>query len=496
MKTVENITIVGGGTSAWLTAAYIYHNCPQISITVVDKEVGNPIGVGEGTILNFKPFMDDCGFDVNEWQPAIDATYKCGILFDNWTESGNQVWHPFYKGNRMISFGNQMLPRNFRIHDMWTIRQDLDFKKYGLPYYESAINENKVDTNNLDQHAFQVDCGKLVAYVQSKLKGRIKLIQSDVIKVNTVDNNVLSLELKNGDIIVSDLFVDCTGFKNILRTPKKKVDLKERLFCDTAAVIQLPYENRDKELTPYTRCEAVDHGWIWTIPTASRIGTGLVFNRNITDPEEAKDYLANYWKGRVDRDRIRIIDWTPYYHEDPWEGNVVSIGLSCGFIEPLESTGIALISAGIIQLGSLIRENFYDQDMIDFFNIQMKMNFEDCVDFVNMHYANNKRTTKFWNWVNKVFKPSTKMLFYKNQLARNNINTPFDGKFNTMFNGANWTIIMTQMGFEVAPRNVGIDYEAAGEILFRNYVQFEKYRTLTSRLHSKEIDRIMELGRL
>ena len=487
---VHSITIVGGGTSAWLTAAYLYKNQPDISITVVDKEVGNAIGVGEATLLSFKHFMEECGFTVEDWFVPVSAGYKSGILFTNWREPGNNIWHPFAKGNRKIK-------NKLSVWNVWSNHQEFDFKTYATGLYDSSIKHNAVDPYIIENYAFHVDCGKLVLFLQEKLKNKFKVIKSEVVNVvRSSDDIVDHLELKNGEKIYSNLYVDCTGFNNILRTSTKKVDITDRLFVNTAVVCQVPYEDRPNEFKPYAICDAVDHGWLWKIGVDSRIGSGMVFNRFITNPEEAKEYFVNYWNNRIKKENVRVINWDPFYLEDPWQGNVVNIGLSAGFIEPLESTGIGLITAGITQLNNAVQERIIIKDDIEFFNLQARLVFEDCVDFVSMHYANNNRTSKFWQYVKDTFKPSTRMLNQLEELSNPDILMPFNGRHNYMFGGSNWSIVLQQLGYPVAPRNINVPKDLSLEMLVSTYIEHEKNRHIWSRHHSAEVDRIKELKKL
>jgi tryptophan 7-halogenase len=486
---LKNITIVGGGTSAWLTAAYLFKNNPDIGITVVDKEIGNPIGVGEATLLNFRSFLEECGFDVEDWLIPLSAGYKAGIVFTNWTKPGNDVWHPFYKGNRI-------LPNEERVWDIWSLCQTHDFKEYATGFYDSAVKHNTVDDSNRDLYGYHVDCGKLVLFLQKHLENKIRVVRSEVVHVDIENDIVKQLTLLNGDIITSELFVDCTGFKQVLRTPKLRNNLEGRLFVNTAVVGQIPYENRPEEFKPYAVCDATDHGWLWKIGVSNRIGSGMVFNRDITDIEEAKDYFVNYWNNRIPKEKVRAINWDPYYIEDQWAGNVVNIGLSAGFVEPLESTGIALITVGATQLSSAIAERWITDANRDNFNLQMNILFEDIVDFVSMHYANNTRKTKFWSYVKETFTPSARMLHYIDELKNSNIRLPFKSSFNHMFGGANWSIVLIQMGFDVAPRNISFSKETASEILVDTYIKYEKNRHVMSRHHSSEIDRVLDISKL
>lgn len=488
---VENLIIVGGGTSAWLTAAYLYKNQPDIKITVVDKEIGTPIGVGEATLLTFKLFMEECGFDFDEWFVNLDGGYKSGIIFSNWREPGDNIWHPFYKGNRPID-------PDLRLWELWSTVQDhFNFKKYATGMHDSSIIHNTVDYNNIESYASHIDAGKLVLFIKEKLKNKINFINSDVVEVVRKENNDIDyLILKNETIVKADLYVDCTGFKSILRNNLQKVDLNGRLFVNTAVVCPIPYKDRNTEFKCYADCEAVDHGWIWKIGTSSRIGSGMVFNRSITSIDEAKEYFVNHWDNRIKIENVRAINWDPFYVKNPWEGNTVCIGLSNGFIEPLESTGIGLITIGITQLNNTLQHHWFDADSNQQFNIFMSNLFENCIDFVSMHYANNNRKSNFWSWVSSTFQPSAIMKHYVDELANTNIRVPFKGRYDYMFGGGNWTMLLAQLGFPIGKRNINISEEIVSNTVASKYIEHEKNRHVWSRPHAAEVDRIRELYKL
>ena len=237
----------------------------------------------------------------------------------------------------------------------------------------------------------------------------------------------------------------------------------------------MPYEDRDKELHPYVISEAVDCGWIWNIPVETRIGSGLVFNRSITDPEDAKKYFCEYWNNRVTPDKLKVIDWTPYYNNNIWHENVISIGLSAGFIEPLESTGLALITEGIFQLSRRLTDltwNDYDREI---YNNTMKCFFEESIDFVSMHYAKTERTEPFWQVVRNTIKVSEKQNFYTEWLADPSRPMPQGGKDSNFFTAPNWTTWLVQMGYPVAPRDFG-EINDVTEYGIRRYFDFEETR--------------------
>lgn len=391
MKEIKKVIIVGGGSSAMLAAAYISNNT-NYKITMVDKPGGSPIGVGEATLINFKPYMDACGFDFQEWFDACDATYKTGILFPGWT-SKKHVWHPFLM----------------------------------RPYEDTPI-EN-FDKNN--KNGFHVDCLKLAEFIKEKLKSRVTLIEDTV---TGQSESYINCE-KNGQI-VGDVIIDCTGFKGELQYTSD-ADLSNRLICDTAIAGHVEYES-EEEKRKYVICEAVSCGWIWKIPVRHRIGTGIVFNKKITSPEEAAMIFTNHWKDRV---KIRkVINWTPYYRPKFWKNSVIRIGLSAGFIEPLESTGLALAMEGAYQFVRLTESGYMKQSTRLLYNSIMTSFFEESIDFVAMHYLVSARKEKFWQQARKIKRPI--QMDYYNKKLKDPLN--YKSSEYNFFGGNNWVTWLRQ----------------------------------------------------
>jgi len=470
LKKIKNIVIVGGGTSGWLTAAYFNNNFPDFSITVIDKIQGTPVGVGEGTLLNFDKFMLSCGFNKEEWIKEIDATYKSGIYFPNWQSKNNNIWHPF--------FHSKVLENDVNSIDMWSNNQNLNFKKYAIGHYDISIEKNEIDMDNLNHYSYHVDCIKLIKFIQNKILKKITLIKSDVTKIfRDKNNNIEKLLLLNNKKVTGDIFIDCTGFKSLLKNCKKN-NLKNRLICNTAIAAHIPYINREEELKPYVISDAVECGWVWHIPVKNRIGSGIVFNKDITSIENAKIVFLKYWNNRISEKDLRVIDWTPYYVDDIWQNNVVSIGLSAGFIEPLESTGLALIMEGIYSLGKKISKCYYTNDDIKLYNLTLKYFFDDSIDFVSMHYYNSKRTEKFWKIVNDQLHMSEKHKFYldymrdKKLLIKNL--RPRHHQDTHIFSGLNWILWLIQLNNKIVPKNIKNNVND----LILNYESFKKNKKI------------------
>jgi len=450
IRYTENIVIVGGGTAGWLTACSLRKSVPFAKITLIDKETSESVAVGEATLLNFKYFLQNlCKYSDHKIINLIqhcEGVQKIGILHPDWGYDGNIIWHPFQFIN-MLSENNH----SPGIIDAWSHHQDFDIRKLLVPYQ----NLDKVDWKK-GIYAEHINAVKLVEYIKHDLTevfdDKIDFIQSGVKNIERDDMGISSLTLEDGSVISADLYVDCTGFKSILKDNRDRVDTSDRLYVNTAVVHPVEYIDKDKELLPYTTAQVVDHGWIWKTPLQSRIGTGMVFNRSITDIEDAKVYFCEHWNNRISPENVRVIDWTPYYDRNQWDKNVISIGLSAGFIEPLESTGIELIIQGAIKLCETINGGYYTKELSDHYNSDMNLKFEQCTDVVNMHYSKSTKDTPFWNYVRDNYKESETLRFYKDILADPNRPTMTLAANDLVFAGGNWTYWMTQFGYPLAKK--------------------------------------------
>ena len=441
------ITIVGGGTAGWMCAAAMAHKLHFADITLVDKEVSTPVAVGEATLLSFEKFLENyCGLDLRECLRELDTTLKAGILYPDWGYDGNEPWHPFY----FLDFPSEHFPPNPLI-DGWSLAKEFKFESL-MALYGSSM-DNCIDKEQLEgRYAMHIDCIKLVQYLRKILEGRINIIEKEVVGIASIstDKGIESLLLEGGDIIESDLFIDCTGHKSVLKDLRDTVDLSDRLYTNTAVSTHIDYENITEELKPYTTSTAVDHGWVWNTPLQSRIGTGLVFNKDVTPIEEAKKYLCDFWNGRCNPDDLRVNNWTPYYDRNQWNKNVISVGLSAGFIEPLESTGIALIIEGVGTACNLLESGYWRDHDVEYFNCWMKQCFEICTDFVNMHYSTSTKDTPFWRYVRDNYKMSDAQKFYLDNMKTQD-KSILGGK-QCIFGGTNWIHWLVMLGFEFEPK--------------------------------------------
>ena len=331
MKKVHKIVIVGGGTAGWITASWFARRWSQkIDITIIDKYEPERVGVGEATLLSFPSVMQKMGFRVEDWMNRIDATFKAGILFPGWGKEDNSIWHPF--GYAIL--GDEDDPSIVRvpIWDAWSNYQDeLEIKKISALYDTAMMNRIEPDEIG-SSYAYQIDCGKLVQFLQKNTSELVKYIKSGIKSIVKVDDNIEKIILDDGSEVTGDLYFDCTGWKQLLMGSDNNIDLSDRLFIDSALAGRVTYVDKDKEMHPYTDCQAMEHGWRWRIPTQSRMGTGYCFNRSITKPDTvAKDFYGKSnldWVVLITANIINVRDEWPLSSKELYDFTVEKYGLT------------------------------------------------------------------------------------------------------------------------------------------------------------------------
>ncbi|OUS32076.1 tryptophan halogenase [Thalassotalea sp. 42_200_T64] len=399
---IQNVVIVGGGTAGWVTAALLSRVLGKtLNITLVESEQIGTIGVGEATIPPIITINNALGISEQEFLQATNATIKLGIEFENWKQKGDSYMH---------AFGG--IGKNFPFCDFyhyWLKAKQLgdksDFWDFSLNYQAAKHHKfskaAKIDGTNMPglKYAYHFDAGMYAQFLRkfSEAKG-VTRIEGMVCKVNLNDDNgfVDSIELKDGNVISGDLFIDCTGLAGLLIEKALNtgyVDCSHWLPCDRAMAV--PCESVTP-ISPYTKSIAHDSGWQWRIPLQHRIGNGLVYSSKYLSDEQAKELLLNNLDGKPLAEP-KIIPFRTGRRRKQWHKNVVSIGLSSGFLEPLESTSIPLIQTAAIRLIKLFPYQGIKTFEVAEFNRQAKIEIEQIRDFIILHYKVNERDdSQFW----------------------------------------------------------------------------------------------------
>ncbi|HEX4874192.1 MAG TPA: tryptophan halogenase family protein [Sphingorhabdus sp.] len=395
------IVIVGGGSAGWMAAAALSRLLtPDWKITLVESDQIGTVGVGEATIPQILLFNGVLGIDENEFLKATKGTFKLGIEFDGWRAPGDRYMHAFGHVGRDLG----LIP----FHHYW-LQAKARGKARTLDRYslsECTARANRFSrTDPLPQaplgaptYAYHFDAGLYAAMLRKHAETRgVIRHEGRIIDVplNAESGAVTGVKLESGELIEGDLFIDCSGFRGVLigeAVGSEYVDWSRWLPCNRALAV--PCESAEK-LLPYTRASAREAGWQWRIPLQHRIGNGYVYCSDYIDDDRAAETLLANLDGKPLADP-RPIRFTTGHRREFWKKNVVSLGLSCGFLEPLESTSLHLVQSGIKHLIDLLPAGEIAGAEVERFNRQMTFEFETIRDFLMLHYWANGRDEPFW----------------------------------------------------------------------------------------------------
>jgi tryptophan halogenase len=409
----RRIVVVGGGTAGWMTAAALARFClPGSAVTVVESDDIGTVGVGEATIPAIRNFNNALGIDEHEFLAACGGTYKLGIAFDGWGKPDEGYVHAF----GLVGRGLGLIP----FHHYWLRGRALGLAKplghyalntVALAQHRFAQVERAADSTLPPMpYAFHFDAGLYARFLRGFAEGRgVSRQEGKIIAVErqVQSGEVAALLLANGTRIAGDLFIDCSGFRGLLIEQELEAgfeDWGEWLRCDTAVAV--PCENV-APLLPYTRASARRAGWQWRIQLQHRIGNGHVFSSRHMSEDEATAVLLANLDGRPLTDP-RPIRFQTGRRKRCWIGNVVAIGLSAGFIEPLESTSIHLIQTGINRLLDLLPVGPASEAERDEYNRRSQFEMERIRDFVILHYhANGRVGEALWDEMRHMEVPAT-----------------------------------------------------------------------------------------
>lgn len=402
---IKDIVIVGGGTAGWMTAAALSSllSPKDVSITLVESEQIGTIGVGEATIPDIINFNRILGISEAEFMAATDATFKLGIKFMNWGQKGDAYLHPF--GNHGVDM------QGIDFHQYWMHARhhgaENPIEDYSMCAVAAAQNKfvlpdpNPKSVLSHIRYAYHFDATRYAAFLRKYAEERgVTRVEG---KVNTVSQNdvtgrIETLTLERGEALQGDFFFDCTGFRSLLLGQTYDVgfeDWTHWLPCNSALTVA---SEPGKALLPYTCATAKDAGWQWRIPTQKRTGNGHIYSREHMSDDEAASVLL----GGLDTTPIgepRQIRFKTGRRQTFWHKNCIAIGLSAGFLEPLESTSIYLIQQGISRFISLFPDKSLPSAVIDEYNRIMRDDFTQVRDFLILHYyATQRDDTPFWNY--------------------------------------------------------------------------------------------------
>lgn len=401
---ISRIVIVGGGTAGWMTAAALAAlvRRPGLTIQLVESEAIGTVGVGEATIPHIRAFNQRLGLNEDTFMARTQATFKLGIEFRDWGRLGDSYIHPFGAYGRSID--------RVAFHHHWLrLRRAgaaADIHDYSLPVVAARLGRfSRPDTDprsvmSTFSYAFQFDAGLYAAYLREYSESRgVVRTEGQVTRVeqDPDSGHIRAIELNRGDRIEGDLFIDCSGFRGLLIEGALKAgyeDWTRWLPCNRAVAV--PCDTVEPSI-PYTRATALEAGWSWRIPLQHRVGNGYVYSSAFLSDDKAVERLMGRLEGPA-RAEPRLLRFTTGRRRRQWLGNCVAIGLSSGFLEPLESTSIHLIQAAITNLVELFPDTGFDPADADEFNRVMDLEYDRIRDFLVLHYSATERDdTPFWD---------------------------------------------------------------------------------------------------
>ena len=412
MISPKRIVIVGGGSSGWMAAAYLDAalNTPALrvaDITLVESPDVPRIGVGEATIPSVRHVLAVIGLDEVEFLKRVDGTFKHAIKYVDWVHgNGDSYYHAF--GRRRLEpldfsathwlKSDRSLPFSTTISAQPTLCEEFIGPK-GLP---------EDGTNLAFSYAYHMNALKFADYLCEVATERGVTHHLDHISdvEMTEGGDIAAVKTRGGLRLEGDLFIDCTGFNALLIEKQLGVDwvdCSQWLLSDRAVTIQVPYEkNYPGYVRPNTVATAVSAGWIWEIPLQNRRAWGYVHSSQFVDKDAAERELREFVGSIADDSPANFVPFRVGYRSKAWVKNCVAIGLSAGFVEPLESTGLYLSDLATVMLTEHFPHHGDMEPLAYRYNRIIADRFHDILDFINLHYCLTQREDNdYWREVRR-----------------------------------------------------------------------------------------------
>lgn len=491
IKPVKKIVIVGGGSAGWMSAAALVKAYPEKEIVVIESPNIPIVGVGESTLGGINDYCKFLEIDEKDFMSHTDASYKMSIKFTDFYEKDAGGFH--------YPFGRPLTQGTIDGMNDWLVKKalypDTPIADYVNCFFPASVlfNQNKFALNtyglfdNYDPEtdvAYHFDATKFGAWLREhycKPRG-VKHVSDAVIDIVTDESGVKKLVLETETEITADLYIDCTGFKSILLAGalnEEFLPYNNILPNNKAIATRLPYKNKEKELEPFTNSTAIENGWVWNIPSWERLGTGYVYSDKFITPAIAREELKKHLmsnkmavprtREEVDRLEYNDISMRVGIHKRTFVKNVVAIGLSAGFIEPLESNGLYTVHEFLFKLIKTLEKPAITQWDRDVYNAATFGMWRNFAQFVALHYALSIRDdTEYWKDNSSrsyspgmpTLEPETAVGFYKLQRAK-----MFENRHDSDIEGINWI-------------SVGMNYFVADNttVTLRQNVKRENFR--------------------
>ncbi len=469
-KPIKSVTIIGGGTAGWLSALMIQtyfqrnsNNHRSMKVTVIESPDVPTVGVGEATVPGMPRTLRNAGISEGEFFKTCNASFKLGVLFSNWNvdKSGAPIEYvnPFSGPNHIGGLDQayyylQNGAGPFDFAQTFSPSVDLGRACKGPRPLGEKPYAMKVG------HAYHLDAGKFAGMLQRICTDRGAIhIRENVVDVEQDERGyVTAVQLQESGRHPTELIIDCTGFRGIVINEVLKepfISYSNYLANDRAMAVQIPHPNPEK-IPSLTRSYALGAGWVWRVPLFNRIGTGYVYSSAHRTDEQARDefiaHLGDTWNGV----EPRVIPMRVGRGRNAWVKNVIAVGLSGGFIEPLESTAIHMIDTSIRWLTTYFPDNDYAEPLRARFNKLVSSLYDEVRDFICLHYALGNRTDDQY-WIDAREALDVPDSLAENlELWRHTLPGPYDLEFASLFSSATYQAVL------MGKRVYETDYAAPG----------------------------------
>ena len=480
---IRHVVIVGGGSAGWLTAGLIAaeHGAGSpggLRVTLIESPDVAPIGVGEGTWPSMRDTLRRIGVRESDFFRECDAAFKQGSLFARWVtgENRDRYFHPF------------SLPQGFGEANLAASWQE----RYGdVPFAELASYQPHLCLQGrapkqaatpefaaVANYGYHLDAGKFGQFLKKHCLERLGVhyVPDHVLGIESHENgDIAALRTQAHGLLAGDLFIDCTGMRSLLLGQHYGVPFlgqKHLLFNDTALAVQVPYAQEDSPIASQTTSTAQRAGWIWDIGLPTRRGVGYVYSSAHTSDDEAERTLRAYVAqggGPADCPAPRKIAFEPGYRERFWHRNCVAVGLSSGFIEPLEASALALVELSAAMIADDMPVTREQMDVAARrFNETFRYRWERVIAFLKLHYVLSRREDSDYWIENRA--PASIPGSLRELLALWRYRPPIRGDFpriEEVFPTASWQYVLYGMGWRSAPGSTALTHGDMADGYFR-----------------------------
>ncbi|WP_192772349.1 tryptophan halogenase family protein [Plantactinospora soyae] len=415
---MKSVVVVGGGTAGWMSATYLKAAFgDRIRVTVVESDRIPTIGVGEATFSTVRHFFEYLGLDERTWMPHCGGSFKLGIRFQDWAGPGRHFYHPFERlrvvdGFHMADWWLQLGERDQGFDRQCFITpalcearrapRTLDGELFVVNADQSLGRSTLAEQRAQFPYAYHFDAARLALFLTGfGVERGVRHVRDDVLQVGQDERGWIThvTTREHGDV-AGDLFIDCTGFRGLLINQalgERFQSFQDVLPNNRAVALQVPREQEREGIDPYTTATAMPAGWIWTIPLFGRHGTGYVYSDQFCGPDEAEAALRKFAAPGRDDLSANHIQMRIGRNERSWVRNCVAIGLSSGFVEPLESTGIFFIQHGLEQLVRHFPDARWDPALPLAYNERINRAIDGVKEFLALHYrAAGRDDSLYW----------------------------------------------------------------------------------------------------